>query len=154
MQYFKLAILAIIFCLSLASAKEDEKLARGGIILAIGKAFFEGTKDVFLERLINKLQILDIKSYSKIVPLYLFNVNLTLSDFNLKNASYDKENTTLKISKKEPHFDVVLHNMSFIFELNYQIYTDKELLEDNGTIIVKLDNLCANMSANPLSIRK
>ena len=89
--------------------------------MAVSRQFFVDAKDIFIGRLINNLQILDIKDYRRLVPLYLFNIDIQLTDFNLLDASYDKNATTLSISKEKPNLEVTISNMSFNFELKYKV---------------------------------
>ena len=87
------------------------------------------------------------------MPLYLFNVDIQLSDFNLKDASYDKKDTTIRISKDKPNLVVDISDMSFNFELNYKVQTDKDLLNDTGKFIVKVVNLEAKLMGSPVMVK-
>lgn len=70
------------------------------------------------------------------------------------DASYDKNDTTIKISKEKPNFEIDISNMSFNFELKYSLQTDKDLLNETGKFKVQVGDLSANLTGSPIMIKK
>jgi len=69
------------------------------------------------------------------------------------DASYDKNDTTIKISKERPNLEVDIFNMSFNFELKYKVQTDKDLLNDTGKFKIHIGDLSANVTGSPVMVK-
>ena len=70
---------------------------------AIGEAFFNGYKDVFLSRFIDGVRTIELPKYDHMFPSPLVeSIKVDFSDLELEHVKFSSDGTTIRISEESP----------------------------------------------------
>lgn len=70
-------------------------------------------------------------------------------DISVDEATFDQQNTVIKINEKKPNLEITLNDCNFEVSFKYHILTNPKLLDDKGTVKGKLNGLKLIIKASP-----
>ena len=124
-------------------------MVKAGIITSIEETFFNKYKYTFLQKLGQEMMTIDTKQIDKVFEFGIIKIYTSFGNFKVTEVTIDTDNTEVKLNSSEPYIDFSVIKGGFHFDFDYHVYSEPELVNDQGTGQAYFKELNISIQANP-----